>query len=294
MSEVVKRDAGELVTLSPEFVEKFPALDPEGENVLELLAENLGTGGEVTLSLGDFPRVKVPSGGGTMWMVPDVDAEDGEIATKTLTGVIVYMTPRRSYWPTSNPTGEPPSCRSTDLVLGEGEFGPGSAANPSGKCDSCPMSQMGSAGTGTKASKCKEQRLLFLLPPGAMLPYMITVPPGSLGALRQYSIHAVSLKRRKMWWIETSLGLEKATNDTGQDYAKIKFGVAGQLDGAERAAVEAYGASLAKMVTENADALADLVDGVVVPGAGVEDESVDYDDDSIPDDDVVTASAKGA
>lgn len=293
MSEIVARESGALERPSEEFVDRFPALDDQGEDLVALLAENLGGDGDVALSIGDFIRVKVPAGGGTLWMVPDPDNGD-EKAEKTITGVIVTRARRRSYWESEEVNGTPPDCRSNDLKLGEGMYGVGSEVNPAGTCSTCPMSQRGSMpGRSTQASACKQQELLFLLPPGELLPWMVSVPPGSLQGLRKFMLQQVSLRRLDYRQVEVTLSLAKVKKDGVPEFAQIVFAKGAKLGSAEHAAVKAFGEKLAKLIESQADVLADYADGVADSGGTVVDaEPVDYEPGSIPEDEVDLSGAR--
>jgi hypothetical protein len=310
VSDLAKRDTGGALALPDEFIDNYPALavvggDGDGE-FMELLAANLGTDeDEVGLSLGDFVRVKVPTGGLTFFEVPDPDTGD-TVTTKTITGIIVTQAARRSFWPTKEISGTPPTCRSTDLKIGVGAFGAGSLDNPTGSCKTCPMSQRGSMTLidptrgDTQASACKEQKLLFLLPQGEMLPWMLTVPPGSLGALRKFMLQQITLRRLDYRQVAVTVGLEKMQGQGTPEYARITFVKAGKLDGPEYAAVRAYGEQLAKLVAEQPDVITAVVEGtdngVSGSGAASDDpagEAVEYEAGDVPEDEVDLTGATG-
>jgi hypothetical protein len=298
MGDLVQRDGGALA-VSDEFATNYPALAPsEGDgDFVELLAANLGTDdGDVQLSLGDFVRVKCPTGGGTFFEVPDPDTGD-TTTTRSITGIIVTQASRRSFWPTKEINGTPPTCRSVDLKIGEGEYGPGSEGNPAGTCKACPMSQRGSMSLidptrgDTQASACKEQRLLFLLPQGELLPWMVTVPPGSLGALRRFMLQAVTLRRLDFRQVVVEVKLEKVSGQGVPDYARFVFSKAAKLDDGEHAAVRAFGEQLAKLVAEQADVVSAVVEGTDMGTSTTDDEPVEYEAGSVPEDEVDLAGA---
>ena len=49
---------------------------------------------------------------------------------------------------------QPPDCKSNDGLIGEGTYGRGSAQNPSGRCEVCPMSQWSGRGKDGKPPRC--------------------------------------------------------------------------------------------------------------------------------------------
>lgn len=211
--------ANDLVTLTKE---QFPALDPNNEHVA-LMVSNLG--GE-QLSVDDFTRIKVPTGGGTKWMV---SSAAGDEAVATLRGVIVYTTRRRAYWSNPNPSNQAPDCASSDMLIGLGD--------PGGECAKCPMNAFGSAVNG-HGKACKEARLLFLLREGRVLPDVVAVPPGSLKQVRKYLLDISQVGVPYSGAI-TELSLEKANNQDNIAYARIVPRMAAQLDEATYRAVVA-------------------------------------------------------
>lgn len=276
----------ELATLSPGFVATYPALDDEVD-IAALLAETMGPGGD--LNLGNLTRVKVPASEIKSFMVPD---DDGEVTpAKTIKGIPVALISRRSYWAAEDVTGTPPDCRSNDLETGIGALGEGSERNPSGKCADCPMATRGSAGKGTQASKCKEQRVIFLLT-GDLLPIMVVVPPGSLPNFKNFAAFLFKKNIRGIrrpddstssaWLrLEVEFGLEQATNPKGQDYNKITFRIVRRLEPAETERVSAYGQWVDGLITAQEDAITmALVDED--PSAA----DVPFDPDGMPVDEV--------
>ena len=185
----------------------FPAL--VGDNVAETIRFNMG--GE-SVGPADLTRIKVPSGGGTIWSV--VNADGDEEPERTLQGIIVHIGRRRAFWASAEPSGEPPACSSSDCLHGIG--------NPGGNCETCPLNQFGSAhkqdGTAGRGKACKETKLLFILREGQFLPDVVSVPASSLRAMRQWQ-----LKLGVPYWsILTGLTLEKCQNKDGINYATVK------------------------------------------------------------------------
>lgn len=165
-----------------------------------------------TLSIRDLDRIKVPSGGGTVWEIPSLD---GERAEKELNGVIIHKATRRVYW--DKAYGEEdvdgdgkPACQSND-----GDFGVGT---PGGSCSSCPLNEWETAENG-KGKACRETRQLFVLTENDLLPIAITVPPASLGAFRDYILRLLRAQLSASD-VVTRLTLKK---ETAKDNDKIKF-----------------------------------------------------------------------
>lgn len=186
------------------------AVAPAGElSIAEVLAENLG--GE-SLSPSDLDKIKVPSGGGTMWDVPYVD---GEKQVKDLDCVVVYSRMTRSFYATEFTGGSnPPDCYSPDCLHGIGV--------PGGECLTCPNADWESDPKGGKGKACKERRLMFLLLPGAQLPVVLRIPPSSLKKAKQYLLRLVSINVPMPCAI-TRMTLSKEKNDGGIAYSGINF-----------------------------------------------------------------------
>lgn len=198
--------------------EQYGVLVP-GSKAASILALNLG--GE-DMSITDLDRIKVPSGGSTFWTVVDAG---GERPLAALEGVLVHATRRRGYWKDPNPSGSPPDCASNDCVTGYG--------NPGGECGKCPLNSFGSAvkqdGTQGKGKRCKEVGLLFLLRPGAALPSVISVPPGSLKQIRTYKVRLAGMEL-PFYSVLTRLTLSRVKSADGIDYAQIVPSMVSKLD----------------------------------------------------------------
>lgn len=178
----------------------YPALRPGGMNLAELIQDNLQGAQLTPFSL---DRIKVPSGGGTMWMVPDLD--EGERAEKVITGIIIYNQFSRAYWPVKYGQGEsgPPACNSMDNVMGTG--------NPGGECKSCLFNAWGSAtdqsGNPTRGKACQERRFLFMLRPDSLLPVVIQTSTTSMASFTSFVLRLVSRENVGLPKVVVDLGL---------------------------------------------------------------------------------------
>lgn len=230
----------ELATFNPED-SAFPVLfSTDGEGSLaEIIADNFGDEG---LSVTDLPRVKIPSGGGLAWDIPDEDP------VRSLDGVIVHKHPSRSMWFRSrDEAGEgeadsPPDCSSFDGKVGLGAFGPGSEANPSGACADCPMNVYGTAEKGD-GKKCKERMEVYLLTEGAILPLHVGLPVTS--ATRPWKTYMTRLasKGKSFSAVVTGFRLTKAKGPSG-DYSVIDPVKLRDLSPEEAKAARQYGATI--------------------------------------------------
>jgi hypothetical protein len=195
----------------------YPSLrDPQ--NALDILKENLG--GE-KISEFDLQQIRVPAGGGLNWTIPTVS---GETSAPSIEGIMVAVASRRAYWETSDPSGAPPDCVSTDMESGVGR--------PGGLCETCPMNAFGSAENGS-GKGCKESRSVFLLTPGAQIPSVIIVPPGSLKTFRKFLV-ALPVAYCTVV-VKFSLAREK--NRDGISYAQIVPSLVGAVPAESEEAV---------------------------------------------------------
>ena len=215
----------------------------------EALEANLG-GEAIDDSL--LSRIKCPSGGATIWSIPDVLG--GESHVETFEGVIIHSRMSRAFW--RDPYtggGTPPDCYSNDMNIGIGD--------PGGECESCPMNEFGSdPNKETQAKACSESRLLFVLLPDdqtgvELMPTVLKVPPASLRNSKKFLLHLATKTRAKMWGVLTEFSLTKERNAKGMDYAEIHFKPKGVFDPKVTADFAKYRDDLLPMLDRAADAM---------------------------------------
>lgn len=190
----------------------LPALDIAGGGVEDLqatLSENVGdllTGASVF----DLPRIAVPSGGATQWVVP---TEEGEQTCDHLPAVIVAKQYVRTYYrsPFEKSGGGPPDCFSADQVTGIGE--------PGGACAACPLAEFGSKDGGA-GQACAQKANLLLLTEHSAMPFLLSVPPTSLKAIRSY-LFSISGRNRPFFSVLTDLSLTRTKNKGGVAYSQL-------------------------------------------------------------------------
>ena len=181
-------------------ISNYPALRSDGMNLAELIETNLQGASLTPFSL---DRIKVPSGGATVWMVPDLD--EGERAEKFITGIVVYNQFSRAYWRVKFGQGEsgPPDCQSMDNIIGSG--------NPGGSCKDCPFNAWGSAvdqsGNPTRGKACQERRFLFMLRPDNLLPVVIQTPTTSMASFNSFVLRLISEGGTQLHHVILELGL---------------------------------------------------------------------------------------
>ena len=161
---------------------------------------------------GGFDRVKIPSGGATMFELPGDEADEPEMV-KEFSAVILHHHPVLQYYKEKYTGGSnPPDCGSFDGVTGEG--------TPGGVCAQCPLNQFGSGENNSKA--CKTRRRVFLLREGELFPLILSLPTGSMREFSRYIKRLLS-KGKKSNMVVTRFSLKKATNASGIAYSQAQF-----------------------------------------------------------------------
>lgn len=205
---------------------KFLALSRSTDDIKAIIADNLAGA-----SVGEFdlPRVKMPSGGGKTW---ELDSPlVGTQAVPVLEGIVVYQRQGRSYWENPDPTGEPPQCSSRDGIVGIGD--------PGGECRTCPHAQFGSDPKNGRGQACKQTTQWFLLQPDSFLPLVLSMPPTSLQAAKQYMLALAGAGIRYSDVI-TGIALEVAENPDGQKFSRAVPRLGAKLDEEAAGKARAY------------------------------------------------------
>jgi hypothetical protein len=199
--------------------------------IKDAVAANFGDNG---LTVSDFERVKIPTGGGTAWTIQGLD---GEEMVKELTGIIVAWRDTRAYWSKSMEQGEgntPPDCYSLNARTGVGK--------PGGDCHKCPFAQFGSDPRG-EGQACKLVRQLFFLRGENLLPEIVNLPPSSIKPARQFFMRLAS-KAVPCYSLVTRIGLEKTKNAQGIVYSRAAFTSGGRLTPEQATRAKEYAAML--------------------------------------------------
>jgi hypothetical protein len=158
-----------------------------------------------------FERVKIPSGGATVYELP-TEVDDTE-SVKEFSAVILFHHPLNAFYATKYTGGSnPPDCGSFDGKIGEGE--------PGGLCADCPNNQFGTGENGAKA--CKNKRRVYILREGEMFPMLLSLPTGSLKAFTKYLKTQLS-KGRTSNAVVTRFSLKKMTSASGVQYSQAVF-----------------------------------------------------------------------
>lgn len=173
-----------------------------------------------------FDRIKVPSGGGTTYMLPEPDV-NGDTDVKEISAVILCHHAMQTYFPgkyTGNNTQ--PECSSMD-----GSFGYG---KPGGLCARCALNQFGTAENNAKA--CKRKHRIYILREGELFPMILDVPTLSVDNFGKYLRRLVTYGKDP-GAIVTKFALQKAVNKGGIAYSQVTFNEGRALTQEEYSAV---------------------------------------------------------
>ena len=237
---VARRGSDRLAELARVDAEAFPALWEDMSDLVATLEENVGAEG---LALTDLPRIPMPAGGSTTWEIPDALGGKAK-ASGELDFLLTYWTPARLWWPVdpaepNKLSGDPPECSSADgqVPISGGAFaldGAQAGRNPGGTCLTCPMSKFGSSekpGSG-KGQACSDRRLMFVIGEGDILPMLISTPPTSKKALKDFHLGLVRAYPGVHYSaFQIRYELEKVSAG-GNNYAVVKPSLLGVLEGA--------------------------------------------------------------
>jgi hypothetical protein len=196
--ELVKVTAPKALSIPPD----------EAAAVQEAFAINIASG---TVSEFDLPRIKVMSGA-ALWLIPSLE---GDETTPKIEGVIVFARDARVYYASKDAGNVPPDCSSTDGITGHGK--------PGGECKSCPLAKWESAQEGS-GQACKQVKQLFFLRGESMFPEVVSLPPTSVKAARQFLVK-LTTQGIPYYGALVAIELEKAQNAAGKPYgrASLKF-----------------------------------------------------------------------
>ena len=189
----------------------------------------------------NFPRVKMPSGGGLVFEVPTADPAKPEIVEK-LRGIILYHHPKNAYWPNGLDEDEsvPPECSSLDGKLGVGD--------PGTYCVDCPHNQWGSGKDGI-GKACKNGFDLYLLRSGEAMPLLITIPPTSIKPFASF-VTSFTSRMRGTYGSIVEIGLSKAKSVGGIAYSMATFNLVEDFRGPELKSVIDYARNIRSQIKD--------------------------------------------
>jgi hypothetical protein len=184
----------------------------EAAAVQEAFAINIAGG---AVSEFDLPRIKVMSGA-ALWLIPSLE---GDETAPRIEGVIVFSRDARVYYASKEAGNVPPDCSSVDGITGVARPG----INAGGACAQCPLAKWESAQEGV-GQACKQVKQLFFLRGDSMFPEVVSLPPTSVKAARQFLVK-LTTQGIPYYGALVAIELEKAQNAAGKPYGRaiMKF-----------------------------------------------------------------------
>ena len=232
----------ELVSLNDYAISKVG-----NESIRDLIEGNLG--GEL-LQVKDIPKVKIPLGGSTTWLVPPDDAP-----VKEIEGIVIYQHATRAFFVQGEGgaiSNEPPLC-----VADMGKVGIPAPESGllGGVCDDCPNSKYGSAGAGKKGQACKAGQRVYMLTQGSILPFLLQLSPSSIAPWHKYMISLINTQQL-VSAVVTRIVLEKVVGGPAP-YARIIPSAVRTLTVDEQKFVADYAANIVPVLRSASYAPAD-------------------------------------
>jgi len=163
----------------------------------------------------EIDRVKIPSGGGLAFELPD---STGPVMITEIVGIIVDHYPVNAFWATKySGQKNPPDCASTD-----GKTGIERDSGETRSCKTCPRNQWGSSEKGV-GKACKNMHRIYLLPTGNILPILITLPPTSIKSFGDFLGKRVVAKGLRSYEVLTRISLRREKSRSGIEYSQAVF-----------------------------------------------------------------------
>jgi len=194
----------------------------EDSSFADTMNENLDGGVQL-----EFPRIKIPSGGGLFWTVPGEE----ETPYAVLNCIIVDKYRVNSRWEEEEKVAnKPPLCFALDAKTGIG--------NPGGECAKCQFNQWGSSVKG-QGKACKNIMRVFVLLEGSQIPHLLALSPMSLD---DFDAHMVNLLRVNLsyYGVSSKIRLYKRVNKVGQEYSAVAWSKGEKLTPEERNKIKEY------------------------------------------------------
>jgi len=245
-------------------------------------------------------RIKFPTGGSTSAFV----LSDDDMLKAPVDVIVAVAQRKRRYYPSKDPVaGQAPLCASPDGQNGYFDaesaqvqaalaapvrhpalavVDPTRIAGP-WQCASCPLSDWGTAGDGSRGQACKEGRALLVIIRGWAMPAVLTLPPTSV---KPWDAFASGMLQRGHAYFSRwlTLGLTKENSPKGTAYAVLTIKSGAPLSDAEAAEVMAIRAQYVELVRSMTLEDDDFVDAnrVVGEDAAPAPQSAPADDGDIP------------
>jgi hypothetical protein len=223
-------------------VQNYAIMSFDKEAILEVIADNLG--GE-SLKPSDLDMVKIPTGGATSWQ--DVPSPEGPQEVKEIRGIILAWNDSRAWFKEEfdGSEGKIPDCFSDDCKSGYFTTEDGELQVRS--CTGCPLAEWGSK-DGGRGQACKQNRNLYILQEGSILPTIVKLSPTSITPVKQYFLRLAS-QGLHYAGVVTSLGLTKVKKDGVPAFSQVVPQMVQRLTPEQTSQIKAVAELLKPMLT---------------------------------------------
>ena len=151
---------------------------------------------------------------GQLFIMPDEDKRE------SFTGLILDHHNINAFWSTpfsESGGGDPPDCYSMDGIKPDISR----IENPvHDNCFHCPNNKFGSDIGGGRGKLCKNMKRLHIMMPDEIMPFRLTVPPSSIGAVDLFISH-VRGKGLSHQLVPTTFSLKEVANKDGIKYSEL-------------------------------------------------------------------------
>ncbi|MFA5376534.1 MAG: hypothetical protein WC455_12380 [Dehalococcoidia bacterium] len=203
-----------------------------------------------------LPKIKIGGSGANVWLV----GAEGQ-PEKSIVAVILAEVKAYAYWHRRDIALNPiflkdldpdfneaiPLCHSMDGINGS-RVEENIDLNERmircfGRCSACYLNTYGSGvgqdGKPTKGKACKNGRRLLVMPRGAQIPHLLTLPPTSTKAFDEYT---VGLRNKGMAWFQvwTTFALDLQSKDGGIKYSVANLSIESPLSPKDQIPVLAF------------------------------------------------------
>lgn len=196
-------------------------------------------------------KIKLPSGGALQFEI-ETDTEGDPDYQKEIEAVIVFTHRMNATFPKDEEgkpvLNQPPICSAVD-----GKTGTNFQTGKIIQCEGCPYNQFGSDGRG---KRCKNMRRLYLLMSGKQMPYLLTLPPTSVGDIEKALKKIMAGSKFSYTRMVMKFKLQKIDKN-GNIYSKVTMEKAGILSDEQYETVKKLRESLKREFTNVAVSLDD-------------------------------------
>lgn len=181
-----------------------------------------------------FDRIKIPSGGTTVFEIPSADDPERPDAAREIEAIILDHYPVNAFYQGKyDGTQNKPNCSSNNGRTGINEDG------EMKDCATCEKNIFGSGEDGISKA-CKNMHKLYLLRNGDIFPLILTLPPTSVKPFSDYIVKRLVGHKLRCYEVVTRIGLKKAESTGGITYVQATFAIANILPDQQRNEIKTF------------------------------------------------------